>query len=66
MSGGSNGGGTGTRQPRRPARSGQSICDRVMVIVDGRLQAIDEPVALLERNDFFHEVTDITLRQAAS
>jgi ATP-binding cassette subfamily B protein len=41
-----------------------SICDRVMVIVDGRLQAIDEPVALLERNDFFREVTDITLRQA--
>ena len=26
-----------------------SICDRVMVIVNGRLQAIDEPVALLER-----------------
>jgi ATP-binding cassette, subfamily B, bacterial len=42
-----------------------SICDRVMVIVDGGLQAIDEPVALLERNEFFREVTDITLRQAA-
>jgi ABC-type multidrug transport system fused ATPase/permease subunit len=42
-----------------------SICDRVMVIVDGHLQAIDEPVALLERNDFFREVSDITLRQRA-
>jgi ABC-type multidrug transport system fused ATPase/permease subunit len=42
-----------------------SICDRVMVIVDGRLQAIDEPGALLERNDFFREVSDITFRQAA-
>jgi ABC-type multidrug transport system fused ATPase/permease subunit len=42
-----------------------SICDRVMVIVDGRLQAIDKPVALLERNEFFREVTDITLRQGA-
>ncbi|WP_209306647.1 ABC transporter ATP-binding protein [Blastococcus sp. CT_GayMR19] len=42
-----------------------SICDRVMVIVDGRLQAIDEPGALLEGNDFFREVSDITLRQAA-
>jgi ABC-type multidrug transport system fused ATPase/permease subunit len=37
-----------------------SICDRVMVIVDGRLQAIDEPTALLEHNDFYREVTDIT------
>jgi ABC-type multidrug transport system fused ATPase/permease subunit len=42
-----------------------SICDRVMVIVDGRLEAIDEPVVLLERNEFFREVTDITLRQSA-
>jgi ABC-type multidrug transport system fused ATPase/permease subunit len=42
-----------------------SICDRVMVIVDGRLEAIDDPVHLLETNDFFREVTDITLRQGA-
>lgn len=42
-----------------------SICDRVMVIVDGRLQAIDEPTALLEHNDFYREVTDITFGHSA-
>lgn len=42
-----------------------SICDRVMVIVDGRLQAIDEPMALLEHNDFYREVTDITFGHSA-
>jgi hypothetical protein len=41
-----------------------SIYDRVMVIVDGRLQAIDEP-DLREQNEFLREVTDITLRQGA-
>jgi ABC-type multidrug transport system fused ATPase/permease subunit len=42
-----------------------SICDRVMVVVDGRLQAIDEPLALLEQNHFYREITDITLHQTA-
>lgn len=42
-----------------------SICDRVIVLVDGRLQAIDEPANLVVSNDFFREVTDITLRQGA-
>jgi ABC-type multidrug transport system fused ATPase/permease subunit len=42
-----------------------SICDRVMVIVNGRLQAIDEPMALLEHNDFYREITDITLSHGA-
>jgi hypothetical protein len=36
-----------------------------MVIVDGHLQAIDEPTNLLAHNDFFREVTDITLNQGA-
>jgi ATP-binding cassette, subfamily B, bacterial len=37
-----------------------SVCDRVMVIVEGRLEAIDEPAALRERNDFYREVSEIT------
>jgi ATP-binding cassette subfamily B protein len=35
-----------------------SLCDRVMVIVDGRLEAIDEPAALRQRNDFYREVSE--------
>lgn len=41
-----------------------SICDRVMVIVDGRLEAIDRPAELLSMNDFYREVSDITRRQS--
>ena len=41
-----------------------SICDRVMVIVDGRLEALAEPAQLLETNDFFREVSEITRRQS--
>jgi ATP-binding cassette subfamily B protein len=40
-----------------------SICDRVMVIVDGRLQAVEEPETLMRTNDFYREVTEITQRQ---
>ena len=40
-----------------------SICDRVMVIVDGRLQALDKPAQLLIDNDFYREVNEITRRQ---
>ena len=40
-----------------------SICDRVMVIVDGRLQALDKPAQLLLDNDFYREVNEITRRQ---
>jgi ATP-binding cassette subfamily B protein len=43
-----------------------SICDRVMVIVDGQLQAMDEPAALLASNDFYREVTEITQRQGVT
>jgi ABC-type transport system involved in cytochrome bd biosynthesis fused ATPase/permease subunit len=39
-----------------------SIYDRVVVIVAGRLQAIDEPVDLLEQNESFRGVT---LREGA-
>jgi ATP-binding cassette subfamily B protein len=42
-----------------------AVCDRVMVVVDGQLQAIDDPLALLEYNAFYREVTDITLGQGA-
>ena len=41
-----------------------SVCDRVMVVVDGRLQAIDEPAALRDSNAFFREVTEITRQQS--
>jgi ABC-type multidrug transport system fused ATPase/permease subunit len=40
--------------------SALSLCDRVMVIVDGRLEAIDEPAALRQRNDFYREVSEIS------
>jgi ABC-type multidrug transport system fused ATPase/permease subunit len=40
-----------------------SICDRVMVIVGGHLQAIDKPAQLLLDNDFYREVNEITRRQ---
>jgi ABC-type multidrug transport system fused ATPase/permease subunit len=43
-----------------------SVCDRVMVVVDGRLQAMDEPAVLLENNDFYREVTEITQRQGVA
>ena len=41
-----------------------SICDRVMVIVGGRLEALSEPAQLLETNDFFREVSEITRKQS--
>jgi ABC-type multidrug transport system fused ATPase/permease subunit len=41
-----------------------SICDRVMVIVGGQLEAIDEPSQLLTTNDFYREVTEITRQQS--
>jgi ATP-binding cassette subfamily B protein len=43
-----------------------SICDRVMVVVDGRLEAIDRPSQLLATNDFFRDVSEITRRQGAA
>lgn len=40
-----------------------SICDRVMVVVDGRMQALDRPAQLLIDNAFYREVNEITRRQ---
>jgi ATP-binding cassette subfamily B protein len=37
-----------------------TICDRVMVVVDGRLEALDTPSRLKETNAFFREVNEIT------
>lgn len=42
-----------------------SVCDRVMVVVDGRVQDIAPPQRLEETNAFFREVTDITRRQSS-
>ncbi|MCZ3388528.1 MAG: ABC transporter ATP-binding protein/permease [Actinomycetia bacterium] len=41
-----------------------SICNRVMVIVNGLLEAIGEPESLVLTNDFYREVTEITHKQA--
>lgn len=41
-----------------------SVCDRVMVVVAGRLQAIDSPAELVSSNDFYREVTEITRQQS--
>ena len=41
-----------------------SICDRVMVIVGGRLEALSEPAELLETNAFYREVSEITRKQS--
>ncbi|GGI05484.1 ABC transporter ATP-binding protein [Egicoccus halophilus] len=41
-----------------------SICNRVMVVVDGRLQAIDAPQRLLESNAFYREAIEITRQQS--
>jgi len=40
-----------------------SVCDRVMVVVAGKLQAIESPEDLLLTNDFYREVTEITRNQ---
>ncbi|MCZ2817339.1 ABC transporter ATP-binding protein [Modestobacter sp. VKM Ac-2984] len=37
-----------------------SICDRVMVMGAGRLQAIDAPSVLMRDNEFFREITAIS------
>lgn len=42
-----------------------SICDRVMVLVDGRLEAVDTAAELLAHNAFFREVSEITRRQSS-
>jgi ABC-type multidrug transport system fused ATPase/permease subunit len=41
-----------------------AVCDRVMVIVGGRLDAMGEHTSLAASNTFYREVTEITHRQA--
>ena len=41
-----------------------AICNRVMVVVDGRVQDFDTHARLLETNEFYRSVSAITRRQA--
>lgn len=41
-----------------------AICNRVMVVLDGRIQAFDTHERLLETDEFYRSVSDITRRQA--
>jgi ABC-type multidrug transport system fused ATPase/permease subunit len=43
-----------------------SVCDRVMVVVGGRVQALETPEVLMEGNDFYREVTEITRQQSVA
>jgi ABC-type multidrug transport system fused ATPase/permease subunit len=36
------------------------LCDRIMVLEHGRLQAFDEPDRLLERESFYREAFDLS------
>ncbi|GAB3022599.1 multidrug ABC transporter permease [Nocardioides flavus (ex Wang et al. 2016)] len=40
-----------------------SMCDRIVVMVDGRVSAAGSPDDLLSHSDFFREVNEITQRQ---
>lgn len=42
-----------------------SMCDRVMVVIDGRLQAFEEPSVLAQTNGFYREAMQITRQQSA-
>ncbi|WP_244242407.1 ABC transporter ATP-binding protein [Nocardioides seonyuensis] len=42
-----------------------SMCDRIVVMVDGRVSAVGSHADLVEKNDFFREVNEITHRQVA-
>src|SRR5690606_2391480 len=39
-----------------------SVCDRILVLVDGRVSAIGSHADLLEQSDFFRQVNEITQR----
>lgn len=40
-----------------------TMCDRIVVMVDGRVSAVGTHADLVENNDFFREVNEITQRQ---
>lgn len=40
-----------------------SVCDRIVVMVDGRVSAVGSHADLVEHSDFFREVNEITQRQ---
>ncbi len=42
-----------------------SFCDRIMVVVDGRLDGFAEPEVLLAESDFYREVDEISKRQTS-
>lgn len=41
-----------------------AFCDRILVVVDGSIQAFEEPARLATRSDFYREVSEISRRQA--
>lgn len=43
-----------------------AVCDQVLVLADGRVQAVGTPAQLAEEDAFFREVTRITREQAGS
>ena len=43
-----------------------SLCDWIVVVVDGRVSAVGSQADLKVRSDFFREVSEITARQAES
>jgi ATP-binding cassette, subfamily B, bacterial len=42
------------------------ICDRVMVVVDGRLDAFDDPERLRETNPYYRDAIELTHRQSGA
>lgn len=42
-----------------------AVCDRIVVMVDGRVSAVGSHTTLVDNNDFYREVTRITQRQSA-
>lgn len=40
-----------------------SMCDRIVVMVDGKVSAIGSHADLVDNNDFFREISEITQRQ---
>ena len=43
-----------------------TVCDRIVVMTDGRVSALGTQADLVEESDFFREVTEITRRQSDS